>query len=84
MAFLFASKTTYDGMYELLNDVSEDERNLMTERWKDNKIQELNFVGIVVCLLISGILNPGMLSTSSSGCSAGERPHVHQLLAKLA
>jgi hypothetical protein len=48
MAFLFNSKTTYDAMHQLLNDVTEDERNRLTESWKENKIQELSFIGIVV------------------------------------
>jgi hypothetical protein len=56
MAFLFNSKTTYDAMHQLLNDVTEDERNRLTESWKDNKIQELSFIGIVVRLSLRYIL----------------------------
>ena len=48
MAFLVKSRTTYDAIHQLLNDVSSAERDRLTERWKSNKVEELNFVGIVV------------------------------------
>ena len=51
MAFIFKSRTTHDAMVELLNAENEDEQDRLTEKWKDNKIEELNFVGIVVCIL---------------------------------
>lgn len=49
MASIFYSHTTYDSMFQLLNDDDDDEQDRLTERWKNNKIEELNFVGIVVC-----------------------------------
>lgn len=48
MSSLFSSSTTYGPIYRLLNTHDEKERDRLTERWKDNKLQELNFVGIVV------------------------------------
>ena len=48
MTSLFKNTTTYDPIYCLLNEEKEDKRNELTQRWKDNKIQELNFIGIVV------------------------------------
>ena len=35
-------------MEELLNEEDEKEQDRLTEIWKSNKIEELNFVGIVV------------------------------------
>jgi hypothetical protein len=32
----------------LLNTEDSEERDRLTERWKDNRLQELNFVGVVV------------------------------------
>lgn len=48
MSSLFSTSTTYGPIYRLLNTEDEKERDHLTERWKDNKLQELNFVGIVV------------------------------------
>jgi hypothetical protein len=48
MASLFKNITTYDLIFFLLNADGEEERDELTLRWKDNKLQELNFLGIVV------------------------------------
>lgn len=48
MSSLFRSTTTYDPIEELLNAETDDRRDELTQRWKDNKLQELNFIGIVV------------------------------------
>jgi len=48
MASLFKSTTTYDPIFALLNEDSEEERDRLTKRWVDHKLEELNFVGIVV------------------------------------
>lgn len=45
--------STYDPIEVLLNTKDADERDRLTQRWKDNKVSELNFVGIVVCYDIS-------------------------------
>ena len=49
MSSLFRAKTTYDPIYSLLNANDNKERDELTQRWKDNKLSELSFVGIVVC-----------------------------------
>lgn len=48
MASLFKSTTTYDPIFALLNGDTTEERNRLTEKWRDHKLEELNFVGIVV------------------------------------
>ena len=48
MSSLFRTKTADGPIYKLLNAEEEEERDELTERWKSNKLQELNFVGIVV------------------------------------
>lgn len=48
MSSLFKSTTTYDPIFTLLNAESEDERDRLTESWRDHKLEELNFIGIVV------------------------------------
>lgn len=40
--------STYDPIEILLNAEGE-ERDDLTARWRDNKLSELNFVGVVVC-----------------------------------
>lgn len=48
MSAILSSNTTYGPIYRLLNTENDKERDDLTERWKENKLQELNFVGIVV------------------------------------
>jgi len=40
--------STYDPIKIILNTEDEELRDTLTERWRDNKLSELNFVGIVV------------------------------------
>jgi len=40
--------TTHEPIVLLLNDQDKDERDRLTGQWRDNKLAELNFVGIVV------------------------------------
>ncbi|PSK40017.1 hypothetical protein B9Z65_7957 [Elsinoe australis] len=47
MASLFKSTTTYDPIFALLNADTRDERDRLTEKWRDHKLSELNFIGIV-------------------------------------
>ncbi|KAH9908198.1 hypothetical protein F4778DRAFT_467511 [Xylariomycetidae sp. FL2044] len=63
MASLFKSTTTYDPIFCLLNAEDQDERDEMTERWKENKLQELNFVGIVGALLAGVLTSTGSWPT---------------------
>jgi hypothetical protein len=44
--------TTYDPVEILLNTIDDDERNQLTTRWRDNKLSELSFVGVVVRIRI--------------------------------
>jgi hypothetical protein len=41
--------STYDPIKILLNAESTEEKDELTKRWRDNKLSELNFVGVVVC-----------------------------------
>jgi hypothetical protein len=41
--------STYDPIEILLNAEDPEEQNTLTARWRDNKLSELNFVGVVVC-----------------------------------
>lgn len=40
--------STYDPIKILLNTEDESEKDDLTVRWRDNRLSELNFVGIVV------------------------------------
>jgi hypothetical protein len=40
--------STYDPVEILINTEDRNDRNRLTERWRDNKLSELNFVGVVV------------------------------------
>jgi hypothetical protein len=48
MSSLFRTTTTYDPIEALLNAETDDKRDELTQRWKNNKLEELNFIGIVV------------------------------------
>lgn len=41
--------STYDPIEILLNTEDGKERDELTMQWRDNKLSELNFVGVVVC-----------------------------------
>ncbi|WDK17083.1 hypothetical protein CGRA01v4_08366 [Colletotrichum graminicola] len=57
---LFSPPTlTYDPLLLLLNHDEESERDRLTEKWKDNKLQELNFVGVVAALLANVLTSTG-------------------------
>lgn len=46
-------------MLLLLNHEDKKERDRLTEKWKDNKLQELNFVGVVAALLANVLTSTG-------------------------
>lgn len=50
---------TYDPLLLLLNHHDREERDRLTEKWKDNKLQELNFVGVVSALLANVLTSTG-------------------------
>ncbi|TIA29419.1 hypothetical protein D6C79_09945 [Aureobasidium pullulans] len=60
MASLFKATTTTVPLHKLLNAADKDERDKLTGQWRDHKLQELNFVGVV------GGLVAGMLSGTGS------------------
>jgi hypothetical protein len=43
-----ADSTTYDPLEILLNTEDEDRKDELTLKWRDNKLSELSFVGVVV------------------------------------
>ncbi|CAN8104336.1 unnamed protein product [Discula destructiva] len=50
---------TWDPLLLLLNHSNKSERDRLTEKWKDNKLQELNFVGVVSALLANVLTSTG-------------------------
>ncbi|KAF1914821.1 hypothetical protein BDU57DRAFT_589003 [Ampelomyces quisqualis] len=51
--------STYDPIKILLNVEDSDEKDELTQRWKDNKLSELNFVGVVAALLAGVLTSTG-------------------------
>ncbi|CAI6342228.1 unnamed protein product [Periconia digitata] len=51
--------STYEPIEILLNAESVEERDRLTERWKDTRINELNFVGVVAALLAGVLTSTG-------------------------
>jgi hypothetical protein len=45
-----SGSTAYDGITLMLNCEDDAERDELTRKWRDHKLQELNFVGTVVRL----------------------------------
>jgi hypothetical protein len=42
--------STYDPVEILLNTENEEKKDELTRQWRDNKLSELSFVGVVVCI----------------------------------
>ncbi|KAF1994457.1 hypothetical protein P154DRAFT_31965 [Amniculicola lignicola CBS 123094] len=57
--------STYDPIEILLNAEDEEERDRLTEKWRDNRLQELNFVGVVAALLAGVLTSTGSWPTVS-------------------
>ncbi|EMD00526.1 hypothetical protein BAUCODRAFT_144184 [Baudoinia panamericana UAMH 10762] len=55
--------TTYDSIRLLLTAESVDERDQLTRQWRDHKLQELNFIGIVGALLAGCMTSTGSWPT---------------------
>ncbi|KAF1991253.1 hypothetical protein K402DRAFT_173952 [Aulographum hederae CBS 113979] len=55
--------TTYEPLVLLLNTPDVEKRNKLTEQWRDNKLSELNFVGIVSALLTGVLTSTGSWPT---------------------
>jgi hypothetical protein len=47
-----ADSSTYDPIEILLNVEDKDERDRLTERWATHKLDELSFIGTVVCAFL--------------------------------
>jgi hypothetical protein len=45
--------STYDPIEILLNTEDLRERDRLTEKWRDNRLSELSFIGVVVCIQFS-------------------------------
>ncbi|OLN93942.1 hypothetical protein CCHL11_03386 [Colletotrichum chlorophyti] len=57
---LFSPPTlTHDPLLLLLNHDDRGERDKLTEKWKNNKLQELNFIGVVSALLANVLTSTG-------------------------
>jgi hypothetical protein len=41
-------QTTHKALSVLLNEEDPEEKNRLTEQWRDHKLAELNFIGVVV------------------------------------
>jgi hypothetical protein len=57
------SRTTYDTIAYLLMAETEQERDELTKQWRDHKLEELNFVGVVGALLAGCLTNTGSWPT---------------------
>lgn len=51
--------STYDPIDILLNTENAEERDQLTEKWKDNRLNELGFVGVVSALLAGVLTSTG-------------------------
>jgi len=57
---MFSPKSmSFDAITVLLNSPERDERDRLTERWRDHKLSELNFVGVVAALLTGCLTSTG-------------------------
>lgn len=48
-ARLMPNDVASDSIRIILNTPDEKERDTLTEKWRSHKLEELNFIGIVVC-----------------------------------
>ncbi|KAH6655379.1 hypothetical protein BKA67DRAFT_657324 [Truncatella angustata] len=53
------SQTTHSTLSALLNEDDAQERDRLTEKWRDHKLQELNFIGVVGALLAGVLTSTG-------------------------
>ncbi|KAF2791426.1 hypothetical protein K505DRAFT_248971 [Melanomma pulvis-pyrius CBS 109.77] len=59
--------STYDPIETLLNAEDPEERDRLTERWRDNRLDELSFVGVVAALLAGVLTSTGSWPNITSG-----------------
>lgn len=53
------AETTYDSIHQLLVAETLEERDELTKQWRDHKLQELNFIGVVGALLAGCLTSTG-------------------------
>ncbi|PVH96927.1 hypothetical protein DM02DRAFT_631551 [Periconia macrospinosa] len=51
--------STYEPIEVLLNEEDDEERDRLTEKWKESRVHELNFVGVVAALLAGVLTSTG-------------------------
>jgi len=57
------TKTTYDTIQLLLTAETKKERDELTKQWRDHKLAELNFIGVVGALLTGTLTSTGSWPT---------------------
>jgi hypothetical protein len=82
MASLLKSNATNDPIYSLLNAPDEKERDELTKRWKDNKLQELSFVGIVVSTNPANDHPGAPMLKANKGWPSGQCTYLNKLMAR--
>jgi hypothetical protein len=71
--------STYDPIETLLNTEDPEERDRLTERWRDNRLAELSFIGVVV----SASNEVGKkLTLTHTGCPPRRCSHLNWFLAQ--
>ncbi|KAI0129619.1 hypothetical protein BJ170DRAFT_617035 [Xylariales sp. AK1849] len=53
------NQTTYNSLVILLNEEDSEKQDRLTEQWRDHKLQELNFIGVVGALLAGVLTSTG-------------------------
>lgn len=57
------TQTTYESIHYLLTAETREERDELTKSWRDHKLAELNFIGVVGALLIGCLTSTGSWPT---------------------
>lgn len=90
---LLPNDTTYDAIRIIINTEDEEERDRLTEQWRSHKLEELNFIGIVVSRTHEPFLHVPLQASLSAlrhrhvcspavGCSSCQLPDIHRRLAE--
>lgn len=57
------TQMTYDSIHVLLTAETKEERDQLTRQWRDHKLQELNFIGVVGALIAGCLTGTGSWPT---------------------
>ncbi|KAK6068492.1 hypothetical protein SCUP234_07630 [Seiridium cupressi] len=57
------NQTTHKSLSVILNEDDAEEQDRLTEKWRDHKLQELNFIGVVGALLAGVLTSTGSWPT---------------------